>query len=58
MSQTKPANANLSIDEMPWPELLNPPPTDLPYDDGEPMESPWHAASGPLLKARLSRKRV
>jgi len=51
MTQTKPADAGLSIDEMPWPEFVAPPPTDLPYDDGEPMESPWHAASGPLLKA-------
>jgi len=51
MTQTKPADAGLSIDEMPWPEFVVPPPTDLPYDDGEPMESPWHAASGPLLKA-------
>jgi len=51
MTQTKPAHTDLSIDEMPWPEFIDPPPTDLPYDDGEPMESPWHAASGPLLKA-------
>jgi len=51
MTQTKPAHTDLSIDEMPWPEFIDPPPTDLPYDDGEPMESPWHAARGPLLKA-------
>jgi hypothetical protein len=35
MTQTKPADTSLSIDEMPWPELLNPPPTDLPYDNLE-----------------------
>jgi hypothetical protein len=51
MTQTTPANAELSIHEMPWPEFIDPPPTDLPYDDREPMESPWHATSGPLLKA-------
>jgi hypothetical protein len=36
MTQTTPANADLSIDKMPWPEFIDPPPTDLPYDDGEP----------------------
>ena len=39
MTQTKPANANLSIDEMPWPELLDPPPTDLRVLRGEEPQS-------------------
>jgi Uma2 family endonuclease len=40
-----------SIDEMDWVDPATLPPSDLPYDDGEPMESPWHVGSGPLLKA-------
>jgi Uma2 family endonuclease len=40
-----------SIADMPWVDPPTLPPTDLPYDDGEPMESPWHASNGPLLKA-------
>jgi hypothetical protein len=50
MTQTKPAQADLRIDEMPWLEFINPLPIDLPYDDGELTKSPWHAASGSLLK--------
>jgi hypothetical protein len=50
MTQTKPAHANLSIDEMPWPELIDPPRADLPYDDEEPLGSAWNAANGSLLK--------
>jgi Uma2 family endonuclease len=49
MTQTTPA-ARLTIDEMPWQDIELPP-TDLPYDDGDKMESPWHADQGPLLKA-------
>ncbi len=30
-------------------ELLKPPPTDLPYDDGEPLETPWHRSAMNLL---------
>jgi hypothetical protein len=37
MTQTKPAHANLSIDEM-------------LCDDGAAIESPWHTANEPLLK--------
>ena len=51
MTQTKPANAHLSVDELPRPEFLDPPPTDLPYDHAAPIESLWHAASGSLIKA-------
>jgi Uma2 family endonuclease len=51
MTHTPTPSGGLSIEELPWPGDVEPPPTDLPYDDGEPMESPWHAASGPLLKA-------
>lgn len=40
-----------NISEMPWIDPPSLPPSDLPYDDGEPMESPWHVGSGPLLKA-------
>ncbi len=36
---------------LPWGVLLSPPPSDLPYDDGERMESPWHAQSAMILKA-------
>lgn len=43
--------AELNISEMPWVDPPTLPPSDLPYDDGEPMESPWHVGSGPLLKA-------
>ncbi|MCU0494250.1 MAG: Uma2 family endonuclease [Chloroflexaceae bacterium] len=40
-----------SIADMDWVDPPSLPPTDLPYDDGEPMESPWHVGSGTLLKA-------
>jgi hypothetical protein len=50
MTQTKPAHANLSIDEMPWLELIDSAPIDLPCDDGAAIESPWHTANEPLLK--------
>jgi Uma2 family endonuclease len=30
-------------------EYYNPPPTDLPYEDGEPLESNWHRAQSSLL---------
>ena len=39
------------INDRPWVDPATLPPTDLPSDDGEPMESPWHAGSGSLLKA-------
>jgi Uma2 family endonuclease len=38
-----------TIDELPWPDDIPMPPTDLPYDDGEPMESPWHYGNATLL---------
>jgi Uma2 family endonuclease len=40
-----------TIADMEWVDPTSLPPTDLPSDDGEPMESPWHAGSGPLIKA-------
>lgn len=39
-----------TLDEMPWVDPPTLPPSDLPDSDGEPMESPWHVGSGPLLK--------
>jgi Uma2 family endonuclease len=51
MTQSPEIAASPTIDELPWPDIIELPPTDLPYDDGEPMESSWHASSGPLLKA-------
>jgi len=49
-TETRPMRG-MSIADMPWkdPEVL--PPTDLPYSDGEPMESPWHVDNAALLKA-------
>lgn len=38
------------IDGVEWPEIELPP-TDLPYDDGDKMESPWHFKSATLLMA-------
>lgn len=35
---------------LPWPEIELPP-TDLPYDDGDKLESPWHAHNPMLLEA-------
>jgi hypothetical protein len=39
------------VDETGWPVGVIPPPTNLLYDDGDKLESPWHAQSGFLLKA-------
>jgi Uma2 family endonuclease len=50
MTQKPLAYTGMSIDDMPLPEIPVPP-TDLPYDDGEPMESPWHFRSAALLLA-------
>ncbi|MCZ7568597.1 MAG: Uma2 family endonuclease [Ardenticatenaceae bacterium] len=50
MSTAPPEITELTIDEKPWPEIELPP-TDLPYDDGEPMESPWHFGNAALLVA-------
>lgn len=36
--------------DLPWPMPVLPP-TDLPYDDGERMESPWHNGSATMLVA-------
>lgn len=44
-SHTSESGDNLSMHQI---EL---PPNDLPYDDGAPMESPWHRESATLLKA-------
>jgi Uma2 family endonuclease len=57
MTQSTEISTAPAVEEQPWPEDVNPPPTDLPYDDGEPMESPWHASSGPLLKASYAAAR-
>lgn len=44
----------LPLPEEPSDELARPPGEDeLPYDDGEPMESELHALIGPLLKSTL-----
>ncbi len=51
MTQSSEIAAGPTIDGLPWPEYIHPPPTDLPYDDGERMGSSWHVSSGPLLKA-------
>jgi Uma2 family endonuclease len=40
-----------TIELPPWPEDVVPPPSDLPYDDGERMESPWHNGTATLLVA-------
>lgn len=50
MTSTPPPVIGPTIDEQPWPEIELPP-TDLPYDDGDKMESPWHAENSFLLKA-------
>ena len=39
MAQINQAIIGLSIQEMPCPELIDPPPADLPYDDEEPEET-------------------
>jgi Uma2 family endonuclease len=41
----------LTLDEMPWKDPEVWPPTDLPYDDGDKMESPWHFGNSALLIA-------
>jgi Uma2 family endonuclease len=48
MSVPTPAPAGLTIEDLPWPEVELPP-TDLPYDDGDKMESPWHFKQAVLL---------
>ncbi|NJN68838.1 MAG: Uma2 family endonuclease [Chloroflexaceae bacterium] len=40
----------LTIDEKPW-EDIELPPTDLPFDDGDKMESPWHYRNSVMLVA-------
>lgn len=35
---------------LPFGVFVTPPPSDLPYDDGARMESPWHAHSAMILK--------
>lgn len=50
MTQPPFAYTGVSIDDLPLPEIPVPP-TDLPYDDGEPMESPWHFRTAALLLA-------
>jgi Uma2 family endonuclease len=52
MAEIAPSSRTLSIDEMDWPEIELPP-TDLPYDDGDKMETSWHADAGPLIKASI-----
>jgi Uma2 family endonuclease len=50
MTQVPVTSAGLTIDELPWQDIELPP-TDLPYDDGDKMESPWHAHNPMLLEA-------
>jgi Uma2 family endonuclease len=45
-----PVQTELSLDEREW-EEIEPPPTNLPDDDGEPLESPWHVYNNSLLTA-------
>lgn len=47
MSHTA-APAGSTFQDAPWPDVELPP-TDLPYDDGDPMESPWHFGNAALL---------
>ncbi len=43
---------NRTVNDQPWPEIELPPTQDeLPYDDGDKMESPWHADNATLIKA-------
>lgn len=42
--------ANVTLDDEVWGEI-DLPPTDLPYDDGDKMESPWHVGNAFLIKA-------
>ncbi len=50
MTETPVLEPGLTIDELPWPEI-DLPPTELPYDDGDKMESPWHFGNAALLVA-------
>lgn len=52
MAEVAPPPEKLTIEDMPWPEIELPP-TDLPYDDGDKMESSWHADTCALLKASV-----
>ncbi len=52
MAEVAPPPRPLSIDEMDWPEIELPP-TDLPYDDGDKMETSWHADTQYVLKASI-----
>lgn len=45
-----------TIEEIPWQEVELPP-GDLPYDDAEPMESPWHFGNAVLLFASYASAR-
>lgn len=47
--EQKPELIGKTIDELPWPDDVPMPPTDLPYDDGDPIESPWHFGNSALL---------
>lgn len=52
MAQTIDEATHPTIDSEQWPEVALPPTAEeLPYDDGQPMESPWHAENAHLLKA-------
>jgi Uma2 family endonuclease len=44
-----PAADMLSIDQQPWRDPDTWPPTDLLYDDGDKMESPWHHGAAVLI---------
>ncbi len=50
MTEPPALEVGLTIDELPWPDI-DLPPTDLPYDDGGKMESPWHFGNAALLVA-------
>lgn len=57
MTGTPAETAGLTLEEMPWPGDVEPPSSDLPYDDGEPMESPWRFGSAALLLASYTAAR-
>jgi hypothetical protein len=46
MVEMRSNGARLSSNRMQRPELVDPLLSNLPYDSGEPIESPWHAAGG------------
>jgi Uma2 family endonuclease len=48
---TEAQSTTLTIEDQPWPDDIPMPPTNLPYDDGEPMESPWHYKASSLIMA-------